>query len=147
MGRYSRSQGDKLAWRRRLGNRQLCPSFESWLQIGKALLIGLQRGLFSLIKVHHFDNVRAPTRSIAIELPEHPDQITAWHDGLPQYQCKRLVHPLSVTRRWLHNGGKTPAVIYPFDLNLAPPDTLTYHVCRAAEFTKPTMSGPWERPT
>jgi hypothetical protein len=31
---------------------------------------------------------------------------------LPKHQRKRLVHPLSVTRRWrastLHNGGKSP---------------------------------------
>jgi hypothetical protein len=102
-------------------------SFESWLRIGKALLVGKTLAIrktgdtwgqnyskaFSVwIKAHHFNRIPAPTRSVAIELAEHGEQIAAWRDGLPKHQRKRLVHPLSVTRRWraftLHNGGKSP---------------------------------------
>ena len=50
----------------------------------------------------------AATRSVAVELHEHAEAITAWRDTLPERQRKRLVHPLSVTRRWrastAHNG-------------------------------------------
>ena len=41
-------------------------------------------------------------RSVAIELAENAKAIIAWRDSLPERQRKRLVHPLSVTRRWRH---------------------------------------------
>jgi hypothetical protein len=90
-------------------------SFESWLRIGKALLVGKNIAarkagndwgqtyskIFSAwIRNHHFDRIPAPTRSVAIELAEHGDQITAWRNSLPARRRKRLVHPLSITRRW-----------------------------------------------
>jgi hypothetical protein len=92
-------------------------SFSGWLCIGKALLVlrrralqetGAERplgrvysaALSRLVKAHNFDRIAAPTRSVAIELAEHGDQITAWRNSLPARRRKRLVHPLSVTRRW-----------------------------------------------
>jgi hypothetical protein len=52
------------------------------------------------------------TRSVAVELHEHAEAITAWRNTLPERQRKRLVHPLSVTRRWrastAHGNGKCP---------------------------------------
>lgn len=54
----------------------------------------------------------AATRSVAVELHEHAEAITAWRNTLPERQRKRLVHPLSVTRRWrastAHGNGKCP---------------------------------------
>jgi hypothetical protein len=54
----------------------------------------------------------APTRSVAVELHENAEAITSWRDTLPERQRKRLVHPLSVTRRWrastAHGNGKSP---------------------------------------
>ena len=56
---------------------------------------------------------RAATRSVAVELHENAEAITAWRDMLPERQRKRLIHPLSVTRRWraslAHGNGKCPA--------------------------------------
>jgi hypothetical protein len=90
-------------------------SFSSWLCIGKALLVGKKIAarkagndwgqtyskIFSAwIKAHHFDRIAAPTRSVAIELAENAEHIVAWRDALPAAQRRRLVHPLSVTRRW-----------------------------------------------
>ena len=92
-------------------------SFSGWLKIGRALLIGKTRALrltganapwgrrycleFSNWMIeHHFDKMPAPTRSVAIELAEHEAEISAWRDGLSEKQRRRLVHPLSVTRRW-----------------------------------------------
>lgn len=92
-------------------------SFELWLRVGRGLLVGkklaiAQAGndwgqtyskIFSAwIRRHHFDRTPggAPARSVAIELAEHADQITAWRDSLPKRQRRRLIHPLSVTRRW-----------------------------------------------
>ena len=37
---------------------------------------------------------------MAVELHEHAEAITSWRDGLPERQRRRLIHPLSVTRRW-----------------------------------------------
>jgi hypothetical protein len=92
-------------------------SFDGWKAIGAALAMGKAHALkvtganaawgrnyshkFSLwIRQHGFDKMPAPTRSVAVELAEHAEAITAWRDGLPERQRKRLVHPLSVTRRW-----------------------------------------------
>jgi len=52
------------------------------------------------IKRHGFDKMPAATRSVAVELLEHAEAITSWRDGLPERQRRRLIHPLSVTRRW-----------------------------------------------
>jgi hypothetical protein len=103
-------------------------SFEGWLAIGAALAVGKAHALkvtganaawgrnysreFSLwVRQHGFDKMPASTRSVAVELAEHAEAITAWRNGLPEHQRKRLVHPLSVTRRWrastAHNG-KSP---------------------------------------
>jgi hypothetical protein len=91
-------------------------SFEAWKRIGAALAVGKAHALrvsggsawgrnysreFNLwVRQHGFDKVPAATRSVAVELHEHAEQITQWRDGLPERQRKRLIHPLSVTRRW-----------------------------------------------
>jgi hypothetical protein len=92
-------------------------SFEAWKHIGAALSVGKKHALkvsgaptawgrnysleFSLwIQQHGFERMPAPTRSVAIELHENAEAITAWRDTLPEKQRRRLVHPLSVTRRW-----------------------------------------------
>ena len=50
--------------------------------------------------------------SVAIELHENAEAITAWRDTLPERQRKRLISPLAVTRRWkastAHGNGKSP---------------------------------------
>lgn len=92
-------------------------SFEGWKAIGAALAVGKAHALrvtganaawgrnysreFGLwIKSHGFERMQASTRSVAIELHEHAEQITAWSNTLPERQRRRLLHPLSVTRRW-----------------------------------------------
>jgi hypothetical protein len=103
-------------------------SFEGWKAIGAALAVGKAHALrvtganrawgstysreFSLwVRQHGFDKMPAAMRSVAVELHENAEAITAWRDTLPERQRKRLVHPLSVTRRWrastAHNG-KSP---------------------------------------
>jgi hypothetical protein len=52
------------------------------------------------IEQHGFKKMAKSVRSVAIELAEHGDEITAWRDSLPERQRKRLVHPLSNVRRW-----------------------------------------------
>lgn len=51
-------------------------------------------------------------RSVAIELHENVHAIEAWRATLPERQRRRLVHPLSVTRRWkaslAHGEAKCP---------------------------------------
>jgi hypothetical protein len=105
-------------------------SFEGWKAIGAALAIGKRHALkvsganqawgrnysleFSLwVRQHGFDKMPASTRSVAIELHEHAEAIAAWRNTLTERQRKRLVHPLSVTRRWkaslTHGNGKCPA--------------------------------------
>jgi hypothetical protein len=100
-------------------------SFDGWLAIGGALAIGKRHALkvsgvnqawgrnysreFSdWIKAHGFERMPAAARSVAVELHENAEEITAWRDTLPERQRKRLIHPLSVTRRWrastAHNG-------------------------------------------
>jgi hypothetical protein len=92
-------------------------SFEGWKTIGAALSVGKRHALkvtganqawgqnysreFSLwVRQHGFDKMPAATRSVAVELNENAEAITAWRDTLPERQRKRLVHPLSVTRKW-----------------------------------------------
>ena len=92
-------------------------SFDAWKRIGAALAIGKTHALkvsgasqawgrnysreFSdWIKQHGFERMPAATRSVAVELHEHAEAITSWRNTLPERQRKRLVHPLSVTRRW-----------------------------------------------
>jgi hypothetical protein len=96
---------------------QKAESFENWLLVGKALLIGkahalrvtganrpwgatYSREFGQWMKSHNFGHMPAPTRSVAVELAEHADQITEWRNSLPERQRKHLIHPLSVTRRW-----------------------------------------------
>lgn len=104
-------------------------TFERWKEIGAALAIGkahalratganrpwgrnYSRAFCDWIQTHHFERMPAPTRSVAIELHENVEAIEAWRDTLPERQRKRLVHPLSVTRRWkqsrTHGNGKCP---------------------------------------
>jgi len=104
-------------------------SFEAWVKIGKALQIGRDYSLkatganrpmgqiyckaFSVwLTKHGFERMAKSTRSVAIELAENVEAIEAWRDTLPERQRKRLVHPLSVTRRWrastAHGNGKSP---------------------------------------
>jgi hypothetical protein len=65
------------------------------------------------IKQHGFGKMSAPTRSVAVELHDNAEAITAWRNTLPERQRKRLIHPLSVTRRWkastAHGNGGCPA--------------------------------------
>lgn len=104
-------------------------SFSGWLAIGKALQVGKEVALKSTgansawgrvysrafsdwIKRHHFDRMPPPTRSVAIELAENAEAVTAWRNSLPERQRRHLIHPLSVTRRWkaslTHGNGKCP---------------------------------------
>jgi hypothetical protein len=92
-------------------------SFEAWVKIGKALQIGRDHALkttganrpegrrycaeFSQwIERHGFAEMQKSVRSVSIELVEHLAEIESWRATLPEKQRKRLVHPLSVTRRW-----------------------------------------------
>ena len=92
-------------------------TFAAWLAIGKALAVGKAFALRTTganaawgrnyshafgewMKEHGFASLPKSTRSHAIELAEHEAAITAWRDSLPDRQRRRLVHPLSVTRRW-----------------------------------------------
>jgi hypothetical protein len=100
-------------------------SFEGWKAVGAALAVGkahalkvtganrawgrnYSREFGAWVKAHGFEKMPASTRSVAVELHENAEEITAWRDTLPERQRKRLVHPLSVTRRWrastAHNG-------------------------------------------
>jgi hypothetical protein len=103
-------------------------SFEAWVKIGKALQIGRDYSLkttganrpmgqiyckaFSAwIDRQGFAGMQKSLRSVAIDLAENAEAITAWRNTLPERQRKRLVHPLSVTRRWrasTHANGKCP---------------------------------------
>jgi hypothetical protein len=104
-------------------------SFGGWLAIGKALLIGREAALRSTganapmgrryclvfsqwINAHGFTGMQKSVRSVAVELAENAKAITTWRDSLPERQRRRLVHPLSVTRRWRaslnHGNGKCP---------------------------------------
>jgi hypothetical protein len=101
------------AWRE-IGKAE---SFENWKRIGAALLVGKHHALkvtganaawgqhYSRVfcdwmREHHFDQMKKSVRLVAIELAEHASEITAWRDTLPERQRRRLIHPLSVTRRW-----------------------------------------------
>jgi hypothetical protein len=59
-----------------------------------------------------FGDMPKSVRSVAIELYENIDAITAWRATLPERQRRRLVHPLSNVRRWraaTTYNGKSPA--------------------------------------
>ena len=92
-------------------------SFENYCSIGKALLVGKKFALhtsgancamgrtYSLafsrwIREHKFESMPKSLRSVCIELAENAEAITAWRNGLPERQRRRLVSPLAVTRRW-----------------------------------------------
>ena len=104
-------------------------SFDSWTKIGAALAVGRIFALRSTganrpegrpycevfskwIVEHGFASMQKSVRSTCLELHEHTSQITAWRDSLPEGQRRRLIHPLSVTRRWkaslAHGNGKCP---------------------------------------
>jgi hypothetical protein len=65
-----------------------------------------------LDKQHGFVGIQKSVRSVTLKLHANIEAITAWRNGLPEWQRKRLVHPLSVTRRWRtslnHGNGKCP---------------------------------------
>jgi hypothetical protein len=92
-------------------------SFSGWKNIGAALAIGKAHALkitganaawgrnYSAAfaewnRQHGFDRMASSVRSVAIELHEHIDQIESWRSTLPEWQRRRLIHPLSVIRRW-----------------------------------------------
>jgi hypothetical protein len=92
-------------------------SFDGWLKVGTALAVGKAHARrvsgartawgrnysreFNLwVQQYGFERMPASTRSVAVELHEHAEQITQWRDGLPERQRRRLNSPLAVTRRW-----------------------------------------------
>jgi hypothetical protein len=103
-------------------------TFENWLCVGRALLVGkgialratganrawgrnYSRVFGEWMERNGFAQMQKATRSVAIELAENASEITCWRDSLPEKQQRRLVHPLSVTRRWraaTEYDGKTP---------------------------------------
>jgi hypothetical protein len=104
-------------------------SFENWKLIGAALSIGKARAqriageaenwrdrnyIYEFgrwMRQHGFDMPKS-VRSVAVELHENIDAITAWRATLPERQRKRLIHPLSNVRRWkaaTTYNGKSPA--------------------------------------
>ena len=100
-------------------------SFESWKAIGKALSIGkahalkasganrawgsgYSRAFSDWTKQHQLDRMPKSVRSVAIELHENIEAITAWRETLPIRERQRLVHPLSNVRRW--RAATTPKV-------------------------------------
>ena len=64
--------------------------------MGRELLSGIQ-GLDQAARLRQDAGSDAER---AVELHEHAEAITSWRDGLPERQRRRLMHPLSVTRRW-----------------------------------------------
>jgi hypothetical protein len=97
-----------------IGNAE---TFTAWKCIGAALAIGKAHALrvtganaawgrnYSAAfaewnRQHGFDRMAPSVRSVAIELHENIGSIERWRSTLPERQRKRLVHPLSVTRRW-----------------------------------------------
>jgi hypothetical protein len=104
-------------------------TFDGWAAIGRALAVGREYALrvtganapmgrrysveFSRwVKQHGFPGMQKSVRSVALELHANIGAITAWRDSLLERQRKRLIHPVSATRRWractAHNGGKRP---------------------------------------
>jgi hypothetical protein len=102
-------------------------SFEAWKRIGAALSIGKSHALkvsganaawsrnysreFNRWLVeHHFDDMRLSVRSVAIEMHENICAIEPWRNA--DKRRRRLIHPLSVTRRWklsiVHGKAKAP---------------------------------------
>jgi len=105
-------------------------SFESWRAIGAALSVGKARAqriageadnwrdrnyIYEFgrwMRQHGFGDMPKSVRSVAVELHENIDAISAWRATLPERQRRRLVHPLSNVRRWraaTTYGGKSPA--------------------------------------
>jgi hypothetical protein len=102
------------AWRA-IGKAQ---SFEAWAAIGRALCVGKARAqriageadnwrdqnyIYEFgrwMRDHGFGDMPKSVRSVAIELHENIDAITAWRATLSERQRRRLVHPLSNVRRW-----------------------------------------------
>ncbi len=91
-------------------------SFQAWLRIGRALVIGKTHALKvtganapwgqnyshvfgECMQQHGFASLRASARSYAIVLAEHEAEITAWRESLPEKRRRRLNDPLAVVRR------------------------------------------------
>jgi len=106
-------------------------SFESYLALGRALCCGkvwamhaantnrawgslYSRRFGEWLTQHGFHDryhkMTPSVRSHAIELAEHASEITRWRDSLPERQRRRLIHPLSVTRRWKAATGQYQAL-------------------------------------
>jgi hypothetical protein len=93
-------------------------SYDAWLLIGRACLVGRKialarsganraignvysRAFHAWAKeVGGFAGLTASTRSDAITLAENESAITAWRNGLPRRQRQRLINPQSVVSRW-----------------------------------------------
>jgi hypothetical protein len=105
-------------------------SFDNWMRIGRALVVGKQFALRTVganapwgrtysrvfgewMHQHGFASLCPSARSHAVELAEHAAEITRWRDSLPERERRRLIHPMSVTRRWRaatsSSGGRPPA--------------------------------------
>jgi hypothetical protein len=101
-------------------------SFEGYAAIGRALAVGRDYALkatganapmgrrYSVafsewVKRHGFVGMQKSVRSVTLELHANIEAIIAWRDGLPERQRRRLVHPLSVTRRWKASTGQYQA--------------------------------------
>jgi hypothetical protein len=104
-------------------------SFESYLAIGLALVVGKNHALrvsgarqawgqhysreFSeWMKRHGFAGMQKSLRSASIELAENAEEITAWRSTLPEKQRRRLSGPLANVRRYkaslTHGNSKCP---------------------------------------
>jgi hypothetical protein len=92
-------------------------SFEAWKKIGAALSVGKQHALnvtganrawgqhysrefCKWMTENHFSKMPKSLRSVAIELHENIDAITAWRSTLPERQRQRLNGPQQNLRRW-----------------------------------------------
>jgi hypothetical protein len=64
------------------------------------------------MKAHGFATMPKGTRSWAIALNENAEAIEQWRSALPERECKRLINPQSVVKRWQretqHVNGKCP---------------------------------------
>jgi len=102
-------------------------SFDSWFLIGRACLVGRRIALArsganraigcvyskafnTWAKEAGFNGLAASTRSDAITLAENEPAITAWRNGLPRRQQRRLINPQSVVNRWRASTGQAPSV-------------------------------------
>lgn len=97
-------------------------SFENWKLIGHALQIGrgvavratgvttgkhYAKSFYDWADRYGFAGMNKEARWAAVDLAENEKAITIWRDSLPERQRKKLIHPLSVTRRWRRATGQT----------------------------------------